>query len=150
MMRNCESVLKQLISVSNSLYFPYCIFFAKELELVTNKYDKKNIINRAFCSTLHQDFLQDRLIFVMKFDKSCKRWSSACSINNTVCASQMSHKHTLKPIRCCLETLVPILIFRYAEYGTLVDHIQGPPYHQCQFEPLPLPMHLHIFPRPIL
>lgn len=144
MIRNCESVLKEFIIASNSLYFPYRIVFAKELKAVTNNHDKQNIINRAFYSILHQEFWQDRLISVTRFDKSCKQWSSASSINNTICASQISHKHTLKLIGCCLETLVPILIFRYAEYRTLVDHIQGPPYHQCQFEPLPLMQSLKI------
>lgn len=53
MIRNCESVLKEFIIASNSLYFPYRIVFAKELKAVTNNHDKQNIINRAFYSILH-------------------------------------------------------------------------------------------------
>lgn len=104
MMKNGESVLKELIPASNGIYFPYRIFSAKEFKVATNNYDKQNIRNRAFCSNLCKGIWQDRLISVMKFDKSCKQLSYGWSSNNIVYASQMSHKHILKLIGCCLET----------------------------------------------
>ncbi|KAK2640384.1 hypothetical protein Ddye_028179 [Dipteronia dyeriana] len=85
------------------------------------------------------------------------------SIKNIVFASQMCHKHILKLIGCCLETIVPVLVFEpLVNYGTLKDHICR--YYGSHFESLSWKQRLKIsveianafaylhvgFPRPIV
>ena len=161
--RNGESVLKELIRASNGKYNPYCTFSAKELEIATNNYDSEKVIMKRSFYTLYKGFCQERLISVMNFDASKPRMYDCC-INNIVFASQMIHKCFFKLIGCCLETQIPILVFEYINCGSLADRIRIQHNAQPQHEPLLLThrlkiakdianaiAYLHVrFPRPVI
>ncbi|GAY60142.1 hypothetical protein CUMW_199710 [Citrus unshiu] len=161
--RNGESVLKELIRASNGKYNPYCTFSAKELEIATNNYDSEKVIMKRSFYTLYKGFCQERLISVMKFDASKPRMYDCC-INNIVYASQMIHRCFFKLIGCCLETQIPILVFEYINCGSLADRIRIQHNPQPQHEPLLLThrlkiakdianaiAYLHVgFPRPVI
>ncbi|KAJ4719455.1 putative Receptor protein kinase [Melia azedarach] len=158
-MRNGETVLKELIAASNGKYNPFRIFSAQELKIATNNYDENNYVNKYF---VYKGFWNERPISVMNFQSHIKDYAYKFCINNIIYASQMSHKHILRLIGCCLETEIPILVFESVEDVSLVDLIHGPP--PPHFEPLLLPnrlkiamdiahavAYLHVgFPRPVI
>lgn len=169
-MRNGASVLKELIAASNGKYNPYRIFSDEELKIATNNYDDQNFIEPGHLFKLYKGIWQERSITVMRFlgfIKIRETTHKRC-INNIVYAAQMSHKHILKLIGCCLETPVPILVFESVEYRTLPERIglycYPRPRPRPQFEPLLLKhrlkiavdiahalAYLHVgFPRPIV
>ena len=163
MTRNGATVLKELIASSHGKYNPYRIFSAKELEIATNNYDERNLIRPDISFKLYKGFWQERLISVMKFyDSEGSPPAYESCINNIKYAAQMSHKHILKLIGCCVETQIPILAFESVQYGTLHDRILSA--SQPQIEPLLMKHRLKIamdiahalaylhfgFPRPIV
>lgn len=124
MTRNGETVLKELIAASNGKYNPFHIFSSKELEIATNNYDNRTVVEQDGFRTSYKSYWkQERSISVMKFDDNDNYNAYECCISNVVYRSQISHKHILKLIGCCLETELPILVFESAEYGTLADRL---------------------------
>ncbi|KAJ0013518.1 hypothetical protein Pint_19810 [Pistacia integerrima] len=114
---------------------------------------------------LYNGFLQDRQIYVMKFEPIIFQEEEEIiqkGINNIVFAAQMKHKNFLKLIGCCLETQFPILVFDFVGCTTLADRILS--HSQPHLGPLLLKLRLKIameiahavayfhlgFPRPIV
>lgn len=105
MTRNGETVLKELIAASNGKYNPFHIFSSKELEIATNNYDNRTVVEQDGFRTSYKSYRkQERSISVMKFDDNDNYNAYECCISNVVYPSQISHKHILKLIGCCLET----------------------------------------------
>ncbi|KAI9187462.1 hypothetical protein LWI28_028421 [Acer negundo] len=127
-MKNGADLLEQLIASSNGKYNPILGFSTEELKIATNNYDERYLIKEDFYfQKVYKGFLQDRSIFVMKFDHEYPMDSNAYQyyFNNIAFASQMRHKNILKLIGCCLETQLPILVFESVDYMTLDYHICG-------------------------
>lgn len=162
MMRNGESVLKELIASSDGKYNPYRIFSAEELRIATNNYDEQNIVLQDPFRKLYKGFWQERSISLMQYDGNRHQHVLEWCINHIVYASRMRHKHIIKLIGCCLETQIPIPVFESVEIGTLDDRIHQ--HNDQHFEALSLTDRLKIamdiahavaylhggFPRPIV
>ncbi|KAJ4723512.1 Protein kinase family protein [Melia azedarach] len=163
MMRNGGYVLKEIIAASDGKYNPFRIFSAQELEIATNKYEEAFLEEQYY--VLYKGFWEEQPISIMMFrnnmDNANKNAYERC-INNIVYASQMSHKHILRLIGCCLDTEVPILVFESVRAVSLHDLIHAS--HTPNFESLLLTNRLKIatdiahavtylhlgFPRPII
>ncbi|XP_031269415.1 non-functional pseudokinase ZED1-like [Pistacia vera] len=165
-LKNDAMLLKQLIATFNGKCNPIRSFSEKELRKATINYDNQRLIitNKIFYK-LYNGFLQDRQIFVMKFEPIIfqeKEEIIQKGINNIVFATQMKHKNFLKLIGCCLETQFPILVFDFVGCTTLADRILS--HSQPRLGPLLLKLRLKIameiahavaylhlgFPRPIV
>ena len=72
--------------------------------MATTNYDKQKAIAHENC-VLYRVFLQDRTIFVLKFDEIFVRMR----------ATRIGHKNVLKLIRCCLKTKIPTLVYEYVD-----------------------------------
>ncbi|KAF8369543.1 hypothetical protein HHK36_032439 [Tetracentron sinense] len=77
---------------------------------------------------------EDRVILVKKIRQypPSQEYIGQC-IKDVVVASQMSnHKNVLKPLGCCLETEIPLLVCEFAARGSLSDYMYeeeiGPSY----------------------
>lgn len=85
MTRNGETVLKELIAASNGKYNPFHIFSSKELEIATNNYDNRTVVEQDGFRTSYKSYWkQERSISVMKFDDNDNYNAYECCISNVV------------------------------------------------------------------
>ncbi|XP_031282868.1 non-functional pseudokinase ZED1-like [Pistacia vera] len=142
-LKNGETLLRELITLFNGKRNPIRNFSAKELKTATSNYDMGNVIIIDDSYRLYKGFRKDGPISVMKYeDNTSIEQANKESINCIVFASQMGHKNILKLIGCCLETQTPILVFEYVQHYTYANLIYRP--LEPQFKPLPLTHRLKI------
>ncbi|XP_057962375.1 serine/threonine-protein kinase ZRK1-like [Malania oleifera] len=116
-------LMKELISFCDGKCNPIRNFTIKEIERVTNNYDTLSLCSARDCR-LYKGFLQDRPVFVKKFEGEFVVHQFV--VNSIVIGSRMSvHKNVLRLIGCCLEAKIPILVHEFAENGSLEGRLRG-------------------------
>ncbi|XP_059646410.1 non-functional pseudokinase ZED1-like [Cornus florida] len=118
MLCNGGLLLEELLRSCDGKYNSFRIFSANELAQATNYYHEQ-FVDTDYC-TMYNGFFNGRPIFVKCPRDYDKRNVLEKAINEVVFASQVnSHKNILMLLGCCLETEFPVLVYEYAENGTL-------------------------------
>jgi serine/threonine protein kinase len=76
--------------------------------------------------------LVDRKIVAVKMSRVINEGKLQEFINEVVILSQINHRNVVKLISCCLETEVPLLVYKYIPNRTFFQYVNG------QIEEFPL------------
>ncbi|KAF8365248.1 hypothetical protein HHK36_032741 [Tetracentron sinense] len=129
-LENGGLLLEELITSFNGRSNPIRSFSKKELKRATDNYNQDGFLHQGW----YKGTYEDRVILVKKIRQypPSQEYIGQC-IKDVVVASQMSnHKNVLKPLGCCLETEIPLLVCEFAARGSLSDYMYeeeiGPSY----------------------
>lgn len=134
-LKNGSVMLEQLIHSFNGNCNPIWMYSGKELKKATNDYSWDRMTHEDWNFQLYKGVHDDHEILVKKF----KVASNSCMVplknrcmdplellitNEAAVASNMSkQKNVLKLLGCCLETVLPTLVYEFPAKGILSHHI---------------------------
>lgn len=123
--RNAGLLLQQ--QISSSVLPELTLFKIEELNKATDKFSENRVLGKGGLGTVYKGMLSDgRIVAVKKANVTDE--SKICQfINEVFILSQISHRHIVKLLGCCLETEVPLLVYEYIPNGTLSHHIHHDP-----------------------
>ncbi|KAF8365247.1 hypothetical protein HHK36_032740 [Tetracentron sinense] len=124
-LENGGLLLEELITSFNGRSNPIRSFSKQELERATHNYHRDGSLHQGW----YKGTYEDRVILVKKITRypPSPEYIGQC-IKDVVVASQMSnHKNVLKPLGCCLETEIPLLVCEFAAGGSLYHNIHDQP-----------------------
>jgi serine/threonine protein kinase len=124
-LENGGLVLEKLVASCNGRPIPIRTFSYKDLILATNNFDHRLILHEDEDSRfqMYKGSFEGRILSIKMYDDrrpSDKDWAL---MDTGISAKTSAHKNILKLVGCCLETLIPNLVFEYAQNGVLADQI---------------------------
>ncbi|KAF8391929.1 hypothetical protein HHK36_022269 [Tetracentron sinense] len=123
-LENGGLLLEELITSFDGRSNPIRSFSKKELERATKNYHQDGFLHQNYLYKLYKGTYEDRTIWVKNFTGNAPPEYIGWYIKEVAVASHMNnHKNVLKLLGCCLETVVPTLVYEFAATGRLSDHI---------------------------
>ncbi|KAI7999612.1 Wall-associated receptor kinase-like 2 [Camellia lanceoleosa] len=124
--RNGGFLLQQEVSSNDGSVEKTKLFNSEELEKATDHYIKDRILGQGGQGTVYKGMLSDGKIVAVKRSKVVDEGKVEQFINEVVILSQINHRNIVKLLGCCLETDVPLLVYKFVPNGTLFQHIHDP------------------------
>ncbi|KAK4359590.1 hypothetical protein RND71_021819 [Anisodus tanguticus] len=124
--QNGGLLLKQRISSNEGGVEATKIFTAEELKKATNNYANDIILGRGGNGIVYKGILPDNRIIAIKKSKFANEDQIEQFINEVLILTQVNHKNVVRLFGCCLEAVVPLLVYEYISHGTLYEHIHSP------------------------
>ncbi|KAD7478400.1 hypothetical protein E3N88_01536 [Mikania micrantha] len=118
-------LLKQQEEIDPSLVNKTILFTSRELGKATDNFNENRVLGRGGQGTVYKGMLADGKIVAIKKSKLADESQVEQFINEVVILSQVNHRNLVKLLGCCLETLVPLLVFEFIPNGNLYDCIHN-------------------------
>ncbi|KAF7848550.1 hypothetical protein BT93_L1853 [Corymbia citriodora subsp. variegata] len=101
------------------------MFSLKELKKATGNFSKDRLLGSGGFGEVYRGELPDGTPVAIKLAKVGNIKSTQQVLNEVGILSQVNHKNLVKPLGCCMEADVPLMVYEYITNGTLHDHLHG-------------------------
>ncbi|XP_012848336.1 PREDICTED: wall-associated receptor kinase-like 8 [Erythranthe guttata] len=118
--------LQQHLSSSDNGLDKTKLFRFKELAKATDHYNVNRILGRGGQGTVYKGMLTDGRIVAVKKSMKIEEGDLEVFINEVVILSQINHRNIVKLLGCCLDTVIPLLVYEFIPNGTLFQHVHDP------------------------
>ncbi|KAL7262992.1 hypothetical protein ACSBR1_001204 [Camellia fascicularis] len=99
------------------------IYTEEELNKATNNFSESNVVSQGGYRTVYIGTLANPMVVAIKRSKVVDRGQIKQFINEVIVFSQIKHPNVLKLLGCCLETLVPLLVYEFITNDNLFHHL---------------------------
>ncbi|KAL3716460.1 hypothetical protein ACJRO7_008113 [Eucalyptus globulus] len=101
------------------------MFSLKELKKATSNFSRDRFLGSGGFGEVYRGELPDGTLVAIKSAKVGNTKSTQQVLNEVGILSQVNHKNLVKPLGCCIEADVPLMVYEYIANGTLHDHLHG-------------------------
>ncbi|XP_040945392.1 wall-associated receptor kinase 5 [Gossypium hirsutum] len=122
-LQNGGVILQQQLSKFNEA-FSVKIHKSEELNKATNNFNESNTVGRGGHGTVYKGLLCDNRVVAIKKLMIADHSQVEQFTNEVIVLSQVNHRNVVKLFRC-LETEVPLLVYKFIANGTLYEHLQS-------------------------
>ncbi|KAG8378196.1 hypothetical protein BUALT_Bualt08G0112700 [Buddleja alternifolia] len=101
-------------------------FTAEDLKMATDNYNKNNVILEQHSGVIYKGILRDesQQQVMIKTLYEPNNWNVDVFVRKISILSQIEKKNVLRLVGCCLETQVPVLVYKFVGVkSSLVDYI---------------------------
>ncbi|XVE60234.1 hypothetical protein DITRI_Ditri05aG0111900 [Diplodiscus trichospermus] len=123
--QNGGNLLQEKLSQREGCGEKVKVYAAEELEKATNSYHESRILGQGGQGTVYKGILPDGRLVAIKKSIIGDQSQVEPFINEITVLYQINHRNVVKLLGCCLETLVPLLVYEYVTNGTLFDHMHN-------------------------
>uniref|UniRef100_A0A803L4A6 Protein kinase domain-containing protein n=1 Tax=Chenopodium quinoa TaxID=63459 RepID=A0A803L4A6_CHEQI len=124
-----EFCWKKQIALSQGLHkgaWQLKIFSSQEIEKATDSFDPDLILGFSAHSTIYKARIEGRLVAIeTALELEPKSELVDLSLTAASTAMVMNHDNMVKLYGCCLETVVPIIVYEFVSYGSLFECLHG-------------------------
>ncbi|XP_030534302.1 wall-associated receptor kinase-like 20 [Rhodamnia argentea] len=101
------------------------MFSLKEVKKATSNFSRDRLLGSGGFGEVYRGELPDGTLVAIKSAKVGNIKSTQQVLNEVGILSQVNHKNLVKPLGCCMEADVPLMVYEYIANGTLHDHLHG-------------------------
>ncbi|MBA0706985.1 hypothetical protein Golax_019067 [Gossypium laxum] len=122
-LQNGGIILQQQLSKFNEAV-SVKIHTSEELSKATNNFNESNTVGQGDHGTVYKGILCDNRVVAIKKSMIADHSQVEQFTNEVIVLSQVNHRNVVKLFRC-LETEVPLLVYKFIANGTLYEHLQS-------------------------
>ncbi|MFQ6669638.1 hypothetical protein Gotur_034810 [Gossypium turneri] len=95
------------------------LFSSKELEIATDQFNENRILGCGGQCMVYKGMLPDEKIVAIKKSKTINEGHLEQFVNDIIILSHIDHRNIVNLIGSCLDTEMPLLIYKFIPNGTL-------------------------------